>query len=73
MDHGLSSNNSVARLQRMLNPFQKIVGAGCQLTIDIEKELRNTGFKLEKLKKFQLEKSPKIIFMYKGIARKQTR
>ncbi len=70
LDHGLSDKYSVARWQKILNPVQKIVGNGCQLTIDISAEIEKAGLKIEKLEKFKLDKAPEIIFVYKGIARK---
>lgn len=71
LDHGISDDARVAKLQRWLNPVQKVVGAGCQLTVDIEAAIKAAGFKIVELNKFNLEKAPKFVgSMYEGVARK---
>lgn len=69
LDHGLSKDPWVAKLQNFLNPFQNIVGCGCSLTVDVEKVLLDSGFKVNKCETFYVENAPKFIgHVYKGIA-----
>lgn len=73
LDHGLSCEKAVAKYQKILNPFWKVFGAGCQLTIDIEKEIKFAGFKIQSLEKYHIEKAPKFIgSVYEGVALKQS-
>jgi ubiquinone/menaquinone biosynthesis C-methylase UbiE len=71
LDHGLSRDPKIERIQRILNPIQKVIGCGCQLTVDIEHELIQAGFKILSLNVFYLENAPKFLgHVYEGFAGK---
>lgn len=69
LEHGLSHDRWVAKVQYVLNPVQKRVGCGCQLTVDVENELKKAGLKINSIKKFYLADAPKFIgSIYQGSA-----
>jgi len=71
LDHGLSFDPSVQRWQRFLNPIQGCVGAGCSLTVNIEKELLEAGFQISELSNEYAEFAPKFLgYLYQGVAKK---
>ncbi|MGE3974890.1 MAG: class I SAM-dependent methyltransferase [Bdellovibrionales bacterium] len=69
LEHGLSADKNVARLQNFLNPVQNIIGCGCQLTINVEEELKKSNFKISQLRNYYVPQAPKILgYVYDGIA-----
>jgi ubiquinone/menaquinone biosynthesis C-methylase UbiE len=69
LDHGLSPEPRVARMQRFLNPLQNIIGCGCKLTVDVESELEAADFKITELKKYYVSPRPKVLtHVYEGEA-----
>jgi ubiquinone/menaquinone biosynthesis C-methylase UbiE len=70
LEHGLSDDPKVARLQRWLNPFQRWVAAGCEIDRPIDRLIRSAGFRIEKLERFDFRREPGISgHMYRGVAR----
>lgn len=68
-EHGRSDDADTARWQDRLNPLQKIVGVGCNINRRIDRLIENAGFRIEKLDRFILPKSPRLLAeMYRGIA-----
>jgi ubiquinone/menaquinone biosynthesis C-methylase UbiE len=68
-DHGLSPDPSTAKWQKGFNPVQKVIGSGCQLTRNIESELKEAGFQITRLRNFYLEQAPRIMgYIYEGSA-----
>ncbi len=68
-EHGRSDNANVARWQDRLNPLQKIIGVGCNMNRRIDSLIEDAGFRIEKLDRFLLPKSPRLLAeMYRGIA-----
>jgi len=68
-EHGRSDDAKIARWQDRLNPLQQVIGAGCNLNRKIDLLIQEGGFKIERLARFQLPKSPRLLAeMYKGIA-----
>lgn len=71
LEHGLSPQSNIQKWQNRLNPFQNFIGDGCHLNRDMQKIIEDTSFKMISLKKFYMEKLPKIVgYCYLGIARK---
>lgn len=71
LEHGLSPDPPVARWQRRINPFWKVVGDGCHLDRDTTDEVRRSGLAIERVRNFYLPKSLKFAgYMYLGAARK---
>jgi ubiquinone/menaquinone biosynthesis C-methylase UbiE len=69
LEHGLSRDARVANLQFALNPLQRRIGCGCQLTVDVEQELRKAGLEIHSIKQYYVPKAPKFIgSVYEGVA-----
>ncbi len=69
IEHGRSDDARVARFQDLWNPIQKVIGAGCNANRKIDALVREAGFELEKLDRFQAD-GPRILAeMYRGVAR----
>lgn len=58
-EHGLAPNARVQRLQRWINPFERAVAGGCQLTRDIPALLEAAGFEIVELDQFYAPAAPK--------------
>ncbi|MGH8672547.1 MAG: class I SAM-dependent methyltransferase [Burkholderiales bacterium] len=70
-EHGLSDDPAVQRWQNRLNPLQKRIGDGCHLNRDMQLLINGSGFEFLELRKFYLEKVPRIGgFIYQGRAAK---
>lgn len=71
LEHGLSDDPKVQKWQNRLNPLQKIIGAGCNMNRDITSLIETAGFKIARLKRYNMQDDPKILgSMYQGIAEK---
>jgi ubiquinone/menaquinone biosynthesis C-methylase UbiE len=70
LEHGRSDDPRVAKRQDRFNPIQRIVGDGCNLNRAIDRLIREGGFEIEKLDRFVMPDTPKMLGeMYRGIAR----
>jgi len=68
LEHGLSPDRGVARLQNLWNPIQKCLAGGCHVNRTIDRLILDAGFKIPELIRFYME-GPKIFtYMYGGIA-----
>ena len=67
IEHGLSSKNSTARIQKILTPLSRCLAGGCHLDREIDKLIQEAGFSIERLEKFK-ERSKPLAFMYEGVA-----
>ncbi len=68
LEHGLSPDRGVARLQNMLNPLQKFCMGGCHMNRKIDQIILESGFKILGYKRFYMD-GPKILsYMYGGTA-----
>ncbi len=68
LEHGLSPERGVARLQNLWNPIQKRFAGGCHVNRVIDRLILDSGFKILGHKRFYME-GPKIFsYMYGGIA-----
>lgn len=68
LEHGLSPDRGVARLQNLWNPIQKWWAGGCHVNRDIDRLVQDSGFKILGHKRFYME-GPKIFsYMYAGAA-----
>ena len=71
LEHGLSPDRDVARLQNLWNPIQKWCAGGCHVNRDIDALIRRAGFRILGHKRFYME-GPKIFsYMYSGAASPQ--
>jgi SAM-dependent methyltransferase len=71
LEHGLSPDRGVARLQNFWNPIQKWCAGGCHVNREIDHLIRDSGFKILGYKRFYMA-GPKILsYMYGGAASPQ--
>jgi ubiquinone/menaquinone biosynthesis C-methylase UbiE len=68
LEHGLSPERGVARLQNLWNPIQKCLAGGCHVNRKIDRLILEGDFKILKLEHFYME-GPKIFtYLYTGCA-----
>jgi SAM-dependent methyltransferase len=69
LEHGRSPKASVERWQHRLDPVQRRVAGGCNLSRDIPALLSSAGFEIERVVEFDIA-GPKVMsHMYSGVAR----
>lgn len=68
LEHGRSSDPSLSRWQRRLRSLWLNVG-GCDLDREIERKIAGAGFRIEKLRRYQLGQPKFLSSMYRGSAR----
>lgn len=69
LEHGRSQNPRVAKWQDRLNPLQQRIACGCNINRRIDDLIGQTGFKITRLDRFQMEGIPKVLgHMYRGTA-----
>ena len=68
LEHGLSPDRRVARLQNLWNPVQKWVFGGCHVNREIDRLILNSGFKMLALQNFYMEGPKVLTYMYGGVA-----
>ncbi|MDX2114836.1 MAG: class I SAM-dependent methyltransferase [Planctomycetota bacterium] len=72
LEHGLSPDKRVQRLQRLLEPVSRRLYDGCHLTRDIAAEVRASPLALDTDERFQLRRTPRFCgTMYRGVAVKR--
>lgn len=72
LDHGLSPDNGVRLLQKILKPFFLLFGGGCRPDRDITSLLESHGFVIRRLETLYLEGMPRVAgYMYAGVAEKR--
>lgn len=70
LEHGLSPDPKLARWQQRLTPVQRVIGDGCHLDRDITALVRAAGFRIERLREFEMDGVPRLgAHMFLGIAR----
>ena len=68
LEHGLSPDHGVARLQNLWNPIQKWCAGGCHVNRKIDQLILHSGFKILGHKRFYMD-GPRILsYMYGGMA-----
>jgi len=69
MEHGRSDEPSVARKQDLLNPFHKVIAAGCNINRPIDEIVRRAGLEITSLDRFVMPETPRVLGeMYLGTA-----
>ncbi len=69
LEHGRSDHVRVAAWQDRLNPFQRIIGCGCNINRRIDHLINESDLKIERLDRYALPGVPRVIGeMYRGIA-----
>jgi ubiquinone/menaquinone biosynthesis C-methylase UbiE len=71
VEHGLSPDAKVARLQARVEPLNKRIGGGCHLTRQIPQEIEQAGFTIDQLDTYYFKSEPKIVgYTFEGRATK---
>jgi ubiquinone/menaquinone biosynthesis C-methylase UbiE len=70
LEHGLSDEPQIQRYQALWTPIQRVVCAGCRLTMKIDDLIKQAGFTLLSLKKGYMTRPKTLAFVYEGIAAK---
>jgi ubiquinone/menaquinone biosynthesis C-methylase UbiE len=68
LEHGLSPDRRVARLQNLWNPIQKWFAGGCHVNREINHLILSSGFKMLDSKNFYMEGPKVLTYMYGGVA-----
>jgi ubiquinone/menaquinone biosynthesis C-methylase UbiE len=68
LEHGLSPDRRVARLQNLWNPVQKWFAGGCHVNREIDRLILDAGFEIFDFKKFYMEGPKVLTYMYGGVA-----
>ena len=70
LQHGLSADPKVARLQDWFNPLWRLSGIGCGCTINrpIASLIEKAGFRIDSLERYTLGRPRIMQEMYRGIA-----
>lgn len=68
LEHGISPDRGVARLQNLWNPIQKRFAGGCHVNRDIDHLIQDAGFKILGHKRFYMEGPKMFSYMYGGAA-----
>ena len=72
LEHGLSDSESVGQWQRRITPLQCRLCDGCHLNRGIDSLIRASGFIVDELSNYYLEKVPRAFgYMYEGVATKE--
>lgn len=59
LEHGLAPDRGVQRFQRLLDPIERAVAGGCELTRTIPEDLQAAGFEIDELDQFYARVTPK--------------
>ena len=69
LEHGRSEDVRTARLQDLLNPVQKFIGCGCNLNRSIDRVIKESGLRIDRLDRFLMPHTPRVLgAMYRGVA-----
>ena len=61
VEHGLAPDESVLQWQRRLEPVQKRLAGGCHLTRPILELIEGSGFTIEEVDAFYLDRAPAVL------------
>jgi len=69
LEHGRSDRTLVASFQDIVNPFQNLIGCGCNLNRRIDQEIQDAGFKIVELERYGIPGVPRPFGeVYEGMA-----
>lgn len=71
LEHGLADDPRVQWWQHKLTPLNRRIGDGCHLNRSAAALIEGSGFRIEQMENFYLEKTPRVGgYMYRGTAAK---
>jgi len=72
LEHGIAPDRGVRRLQKILNPIQRLIAEGCQLVKDPPALIESAGMQVERRRSFYDTGTPRILGWFTlGMARRQ--
>ena len=72
LEHGLADDPRVQWWQHKLTPLNRRIGDGCHLNRSAAALIQGSGFRIEQMENFYLEKTPRVGgYMYRGTAAKR--
>lgn len=69
LEHGLSPDHHVRRLQHLWAPIHRRLCAGCCLTVAVDREIEKAGFAMSSLWKGYISRPKILTYVYEGTAR----
>ena len=70
LEHGLHPSPKIQMWQRRLDPIQKVLADGCQLSRPMDRLIQAEGFEIDHLETFEASKTPAFLgYFYQGSAR----
>jgi len=70
LEHGLSTDEGVARWQHRLNPVWRPLAVGCNLNRPVRELFTRAGFRIDEAEDYYLKSAPRPIgFLCRGVAR----
>lgn len=70
LEHGLHPSPQIQMWQQRLDPIQKVLGDGCQLSRPMDRLIEAEGFEISQLETFAAIKTPSFLgYFYQGRAR----
>lgn len=71
LEHGRSDDPRTSKRQDLFNPFQKLIGRGCNMNRPIDQLVEAAGLEIVKLERFVMPDTPRMLGeMYRGTARR---
>ena len=68
LEHGLSPERRIARLQNLWNPVQKMIGGGCHVNREIDQLVLAAGLRITEQENFYMDNPRFLAYMYRGTA-----
>lgn len=68
LEHGLSPERRIARLQNLWNPIQKMIGGGCHVNREIDQFVLAAGLRITEQENFYMDDPKLLAYMYRGVA-----
>ena len=68
VEHGLSPDAKVARMQQRLNPLQRLVFGGCHLNRPIDQLVTDAGLELTRLENYYMKGPRAVGYTFEGVA-----
>ncbi len=68
LEHGLSPERRIARLQNLWNPVQKMFAGGCHVNRKIDQLVLDAGLRITEQENFYMDDPRFLAYMYRGTA-----
>lgn len=69
LEHGITKEDRIRKWQIRLNSLSKVIAGGCELTRDIEKHIRDSGFSIDELVRVSPFSGMNVVYTHiRGVA-----